>query len=96
MIKASELQAKDVVNVGDGRKLGSVGDLDIDMDTGMVRAIIIPGPSRFFGMVASGEDVVVPWHQIVRIGQDVVLVDLRNSQDNVDFLPKQGSSSGGF
>jgi YlmC/YmxH family sporulation protein len=82
--------------VADGRKLGSVGDLDIDAETGMIRAIIVPGPSRFFGMLASGEDVVIPWHQIVRIGQDVVLVDLRSPQDPSDYLPKQGSSSGGF
>ncbi|UOF89167.1 YlmC/YmxH family sporulation protein [Fodinisporobacter ferrooxydans] len=97
MMKASELQTKDVVSVGDGRKLGTVGDLDIDLETGMIRAIIVPGPTRFFGFLANGEDFVIPWHQIVRIGQDVVLVDMRNFQEINDNTFKQGnSSSGGF
>ncbi|MHB1626863.1 MAG: YlmC/YmxH family sporulation protein [Bacilli bacterium] len=76
-MRASELQAKDVINIVDGRKLGAIGDLDIDLESGLLRAMIIPGESRFFGLLASGEEVVIPWTQIVKIGSDVVLVDMR-------------------
>ena len=31
MLKISEFQLKDVVNVADGKKLGNVGDIDIDL-----------------------------------------------------------------
>lgn len=51
-MRASELQAKDVINIVDGRKLGSIGDLDIDLETGLIRSMIIPQSGRFFGLMA--------------------------------------------
>ena len=96
MIQASELQAKDVVNIGDGRRLGTIGDLEIDLESGTIQAIIIPAPTRFFGFLAAGEEVIVPWHQIVRIGEDVVLVDMRLSNETSYLSSKHSGSSGGF
>ncbi len=82
-VRASELQAKDVINVVDGRKLGSIGDLDIDVESGLIRAMIIPPAGRFFGLLASGDEVVVLWTHIVKIGTDVVLVDLRQGEGSL-------------
>lgn len=76
MIKVSELQAKDVVNISDGKRLGMIADLDIDLEKGIVRAIVVPGSGRFFGLFGSSQDYVIPWNQIVKIGTDVVLVEL--------------------
>uniref|UniRef100_UPI0035590337 YlmC/YmxH family sporulation protein n=1 Tax=Alicyclobacillus tolerans TaxID=90970 RepID=UPI0035590337 len=95
MMRISELQAKDVVNIGDGKRLGTIGDLDIDTDSGLIRAIVIPGQARFFGMVGGGQDVVVPWNQIVRIGSDVILVDLRPIPDTGYYLPAGKQSKRG-
>lgn len=98
-MRASELQAKDVVNVSDGRKLGVIGDLDIDLDSGLIRAMIIPPAGRFFGMMTSGEEVVIPWSQIVKIGSDVVLVDLRSggSPESAYLAGSRSSlTSGGY
>lgn len=79
-MKISELQAKDVVNVSDGRKLGRIQDLDLDLRQGIVRALIIPEETRFFGWVSSGgQEWVIPWKQIVKIGSDVILVRLENT-----------------
>lgn len=78
-MRASELQAKDVINIEDGRRLGSIGDLDIDLESGLLRAMIIPAEGKFFGLLSGGEEVVIPWTQIVKIGADVVLVDLRSN-----------------
>ncbi len=97
-MRASELQAKDVVNVADGRKLGAIGDLEIDLDSGLIRAMIIPPSGRFFGMFTSGEELIISWTQIVKIGSDVVLVDLRQV-DERRYLPSPStrmSSSGGY
>ncbi|MCF8564455.1 YlmC/YmxH family sporulation protein [Alicyclobacillus tolerans] len=94
-MRISELQAKDVVNIGDGKRLGTIGDLDIDTDSGLIRAIVIPGQARFFGMVGGGQDVVVPWNQIVRIGSDVILVDLRPIPDTGYYLPAGKQSKRG-
>ncbi|GGA32695.1 hypothetical protein GCM10007416_01610 [Kroppenstedtia guangzhouensis] len=85
MIKISELQAKDVVNVSDGRKLGQIYDLEIDLRLGKVKSLIIPGESRLFGLFTGGKEWVIPWSQIVRIGTDVILVRLepRRSYEEV-------------
>ncbi|MBX6352196.1 MAG: YlmC/YmxH family sporulation protein [Thermoflavifilum sp.] len=93
-MRISDLQAKDVVNIGDGKRLGTIGDLDVDLDTGLIRAIIIAGQTRWFGILGGGQEVVVPWNQIVRIGHDVILVDLRPVSDTGYYLPPGSGKSG--
>ena len=96
MIKISELQSKDVVSIADGKRLGQIGDLDIDLENGMIRAIIVPGQGKFLGMFGNGQDYVIPWSQIVKIGADVVLVEMRPTPESGYIPPRSGSSSGGF
>ncbi|WP_044642497.1 YlmC/YmxH family sporulation protein [Risungbinella massiliensis] len=75
-MKITDLQTKDVINIADGRKLGQIHDLDIDMSKGVIRAIVIPSETRLFGWVSGGEEFTIPWRQIVKIGSDVILVRL--------------------
>ncbi|UFJ41937.1 YlmC/YmxH family sporulation protein [Brevibacillus humidisoli] len=76
MVKISDFQTKEVVNILDGRRLGQISDLEIDLRLGRVDAIIVPGSGRFLGLFGSGNDHVIPWRNIVKIGKDVVLVRL--------------------
>lgn len=76
MMKISELQAKDVVNVADGKKLGHIQDLELDVNQGTIKAIIVPLEKRMIHWLSSGQEVVIPWQQIVKIGSDVILVRL--------------------
>ncbi|OUN01284.1 MAG: YlmC/YmxH family sporulation protein [Paenibacillaceae bacterium ZCTH02-B3] len=75
-MKISDFQTKDVINIVDGKKLGQIGDLELDLRHGRIEAIVIPAPGRFFGLIGGGSDVVIPWQNIVKIGEDVVLVRL--------------------
>lgn len=79
MVRISEFQTKEVVNIMDGKRLGQISDLEIDLRNGRVDSIIVPGPSRFLGFFQSGNDYVIPWRNIVKIGKDVVLVRLEES-----------------
>ncbi|HET7577836.1 MAG TPA: YlmC/YmxH family sporulation protein [Bacillales bacterium] len=74
MSKISEFQAKDVVNVSDGKVLGHIGDLEINTTTGKIDSLIIPGNGRMMGLFGRESDVVISWRNIVRIGTDVILV----------------------
>ncbi|HEY8393240.1 MAG TPA: YlmC/YmxH family sporulation protein [Thermaerobacter sp.] len=74
MLKTSELRARDVINIVDGRRLGWIGDVEIDVETGRIRAIVVPGPARWLGLFGRDRDYVIPWEQIVKFGQDVILV----------------------
>lgn len=74
MVKISDFQTKEVVNILDGKRLGQITDLEIDLRHGKIEAIVIPGPGKFFGFLSAGNDYVIPWRNIVKIGKDVVLV----------------------
>ncbi|HEX7066505.1 MAG TPA: YlmC/YmxH family sporulation protein [Bacillales bacterium] len=74
MSKISEFQAKDVVNVSDGKVLGHIGDLEINTTTGKIDSLIIPGNGRMMGLFGRESDIVISWRNIVRIGTDVILV----------------------
>ncbi|MFZ5898528.1 MAG: YlmC/YmxH family sporulation protein [Bacillota bacterium] len=75
MVKISDLRMREVVNVLDGRRLGMIKDIDIDLETGRITALILPGSSRLMGFFGREEEIVVPWEKIVRIGVDVILVE---------------------
>ncbi|MBB3109067.1 YlmC/YmxH family sporulation protein [Paenibacillus phyllosphaerae] len=74
-MKISDFQTKDVINIVDGRKLGQVSDLELDLRQGRIDAIVVPSYTKFFGLFGgNGTDMVIPWRNIVKIGTDVVLV----------------------
>ena len=75
-VKISDFQTKDVINIVDGKKLGQITDLELDLRQGRIESIVVPTQGRFFGLVNSGTDLVIPWRNIVKIGLDVVLVKL--------------------
>lgn len=75
--KISELVQRDIVNLMDGSKLGIVKDVQIDLATGQVLALVIgSGERKFYGLLDAGRDVVVPWENIRKIGVHTVLVEV--------------------
>lgn len=75
MIRITELRERDVVNVNDGRRLGLIKDLELDLEKGLVKSIVIPGAGGVWGKISRSKDYVVPWEKIVKIGVDTILVD---------------------
>ncbi|SDH91349.1 MULTISPECIES: YlmC/YmxH family sporulation protein [Alteribacillus] len=75
-MRISELQAKDIVNMHTGKRLGHAGDVDINVETGQVDAIIVGGSAKMMTLFNRDNEFVVPWTQIVKIGSDVILVNL--------------------
>lgn len=75
-MKISDFQTKDVINIVDGRKLGQISDLELDLRGGKIESIVVPNAGKFFGFFGGGADMVIPWRNIVKIGTDVVLVKM--------------------
>lgn len=75
-LRFSELRCKEVINVSDGARLGYVSDLELDCEAGRVLALVVPVPGKFFGLLLSPGDYVIPWPCIRRIGGDIILVDV--------------------
>ncbi len=76
MIKISDLRARDVINILDGRKLGNIIDIDLDLENGKVLSLVLPGRTHIFNIFYKRGEIVVPWNKIVRIGKDVILVEV--------------------
>lgn len=80
-----ELAGKEIVNVYDGARLGVVGesDLVIDPESGQINAIIIPRRSNLINFWADKQQMIIPWESIKKIGHDLIIVDL--DQTNLNF-----------
>ena len=74
-MRLSELQNKDIINIVDGKKIGRIIDVDIDQN-GSLRSLISEKYRFFFSMFSSKAETEIKWHQIEKIGADVILVNL--------------------
>ncbi|OCA85525.1 hypothetical protein A8F94_11590 [Bacillus sp. FJAT-27225] len=74
MIRISDFQMKDVINVADGKKLGNITDIDINLNSGKIQSVVIGGTGKVLGLFGKDEDMIIPWANILKIGQDVILV----------------------
>ncbi|MCE5167845.1 YlmC/YmxH family sporulation protein [Paenibacillus profundus] len=79
-MKISDFQTKDVINIVDGKKLGQVSDVELDLKQGRIDSIVVPNYSKFLGMFGGGTELVIPWRNIVKIGADVVLVKMEETK----------------
>ena len=75
--KFTELHCKEVICISDGRRLGFISDACVEIPTGNIASIIVPGPCRFFGLLGRRDDYIIPWNRICRMGPDIVLVDIK-------------------
>lgn len=71
----NELKTKEVINVSDGARLGFVSDVLIDLETGNLTALLVPGAYRLMGFLGKEEDIVIRWEKIKKIGDDIIIVD---------------------
>lgn len=98
LIKASDLTEKEVVNITDGRRIGLITDLEVDLHKGRINAVIIPDGGRMGGIFSKELEYEIKWSQIKKIGEDVILVEIRdtvepavysNREEEVSYTPKE-------
>ena len=71
----SELRTKEVIDVQDGRRLGRVMDLEFCPQTSRITALVAPAETTFLQSLRGERcGLVIPWENICRIGDDVILV----------------------
>ena len=73
-MRLADLQAKDVINVKDGKRLGKIMDAEID-NKGLITYFAVE-QKKFFRIFSSNPEVNITFNQIVKIGEDVILVEL--------------------
>jgi len=73
--RLGELRYKEVINVTDGSRYGFVGDAEVDLATGQIQALIVPGRLRLFGLLGREAERVFPWSAVKRFGEDIMFVE---------------------
>ena len=74
----SDLRKREVINMVDGRSLGRVCDLSLDFPEGILTGIFVPGRrNRGLFHLFDKTKIFIPENNIVKIGGDVILVDLK-------------------
>lgn len=73
-MRVEELRRKEVINSCSCKILGCAQDIEFDMCTGCILAIIVPGPGKWCGLICSEFEYVIPFKCIVQVGPDIILV----------------------
>jgi sporulation protein, YlmC/YmxH family len=72
------MRHKEVINVKDGTRLGTVCDVEIDTTDAKLLSIVIYGRLRCFGLLGREDDIIIRWQDIQVIGDDTILVCYNN------------------
>ncbi|MGM0502451.1 MAG: YlmC/YmxH family sporulation protein [Bacillota bacterium] len=81
-MKLNQLMGKEIINLADGEKLGSIAEVDItfDQQTGSLKSILVPVEKGVFNFLGEDKFFEVPWESIIKIGQEVVIINLKTNQ----------------
>jgi len=73
-VRLSDLQHKEIVNIVDGKRIGIIIDVIVD-EKGNINSLVLEDRR---GRKFSREEYTIMWSQIVKIGDDIILIDTRN------------------
>ena len=80
MLNTDEIRNKEVINIFDGKSLGYVCDIEINLQAGTIDGIVLPGSRGIFNLFGKGEeDFVIRWSDVKTVGEDVILVDVKGA-----------------
>ena len=78
--RIADLRCNEIITVSDGCRFGDVGDVEVDLESGRVTALVVPGRLRLFGLLGREEDRIFPWESVRRFGEDIILVEADAAQ----------------
>jgi len=73
-MRLSELQQKEIINISNGKRIGIIVDVIVDTNGNIQKLVLEEKRGRKF----SKEEYEILWSQIVKVGDDIILIDTRN------------------
>ena len=70
-MRLSDLQTKEIINMNTGKRLGIIIDVILDRGGNIKSLVLEEKHGRRF---AGKEEYQIDWHQIVKIGDDIILI----------------------
>ena len=74
----SDLQIKEVIDISTGKRIGSITDIIVDSKGSIIKLILDKKSGRRI-LSNIKEDTELNWNQIIKIGDDIILVDSRDN-----------------
>lgn len=68
------MRNKEVIDILTGERLGYIDDVEINLDTSNVIALVIYGREKLFGLFGKEDDIIIPCNEIKVVGDDVLLI----------------------
>jgi len=73
--------------------MGYVCDVELDFASGCIKAVILPERFHFFPFIQKNKNKVIPWENIVRVGEDILLVNIPDFINAADNISKEENKS---
>ena len=73
-MRLSELQLKEIINISKGKRIGIIVDVIVEPNGSIKKLILEERRGRKF----TKEEYEISWNQIIKIGDDIILIDTRN------------------
>ncbi len=74
----SELQTKEIIDISSGKRVGSISDLIVDSKGNITKLLLDKKIGKRL-LANYKEDTELSWSQIIKIGDDIILVDTRKN-----------------
>jgi len=84
MMRISDIMDKEVINIKNGKKMGYINDIDLDINEGRVISFNILGDTRNFFSRGIDEEVVL-FSDILKVGCDTIIVNLGSDMNLDEF-----------
>lgn len=78
----SDLQEKEVIDISTGKRMGAIIDIIISMTGNISKLVLEDRRSSRKLFSKNQDDIYLDWKQILKIGDDIILVDSKNDLDN--------------
>ena len=74
----SDLQTKEIIDITTGRRMGVIIDVIVDT-AGKIKSFVLQ--EKRIKKFKVAEELEVTWSEIIKIGDDIILIDTRNKNN---------------
>lgn len=87
MVKGYDLRQREVIDIDTAERLGFVYDVDVELETGLIRSVIVPRVHGILRLFSKEQDYVIPWENIKVIGKEIILIRNPESCKKISAIP---------
>ncbi len=85
MIRVSDIMEKEIINVKNGKRMGYITDIDMDINEGKIVSFTITGSESKNFFSRGYNDQVIFWNDILKIGCDTIIVNIGSEMKLDEF-----------